>query len=81
MIVIAAAPPEQAAAREVDAELLVMSPDAAALERLGALVDDGVIRVVLDQVMALDDVQRAHALSEAGHVRGKIVLTRSEPPV
>jgi hypothetical protein len=26
-------------------------------------------------VMALDDVQRAHALSEAGHVRGKIVLT------
>jgi NADPH:quinone reductase-like Zn-dependent oxidoreductase len=75
MVVIAAAPPEQAAAREVDAELLVMSPDAAALERLGALVDDGVIRVVLDQVMTLEDVQRAHALSEAGHVRGKIVLT------
>ena len=41
------------------------------------LVADGVIRVALDAVMPLEDVQRAHALSEAGHARGKIVLTLS----
>ena len=74
MIVIAAAPPEGAAEREVDAQLLIMSPDAAELERLGELVADGVIRVDLDQVLPLEDVQQAHALSESGHARGKIVL-------
>ena len=63
--------------REVDAELLMMSPDSAELERLAVLVADGVIRVALDAVMPLEDVQRAHALSEAGHVRGKLVLTLS----
>lgn len=75
MVVIAGAPPEGAAEREVDAQLLIMSPDAAELERLAKLVADGVIRVELDQVVPLADVQRAHALSESGHARGKIVLT------
>jgi NADPH:quinone reductase-like Zn-dependent oxidoreductase len=75
MVLIASAPPEGAPERDVDAQLLMMSPDAAQLERLATLVADEVIRVALDQVMALADVQRAHALSEAGHVRGKIVLT------
>ena len=75
MVVIASAPPEGAAERDVDAQLLVMSPDAAELERLAKLVADGVIRVELDQVVPLEDIQRAHALSESGHTRGKIVLT------
>jgi NADPH:quinone reductase-like Zn-dependent oxidoreductase len=75
MVVIAGAPPEGAAEREVDAQLLIMSPDAAELERLAKLVADDVIRVELDQVVPLADVQRAHALSESGHTRGKIVLT------
>ncbi len=74
MIVIAAAPPEGAAEREVDAQLLIMSPDAAELERLGKLVADGVIAVDLDQVLPLEEVRQAHALSESGHARGKIVL-------
>jgi NADPH:quinone reductase-like Zn-dependent oxidoreductase len=75
MVLIASAPPEGAAEREVDAELLVMSPDAAQLERLAKLVADEVIRVEIDQAMPLADIQRAHALSESGHARGKIVLT------
>jgi len=75
MVVIAGAPPEGAAEREVDAQLLIMSPDAAELERLGKLVADDVIKVELDEVVPLADVQRAHALSESGHTRGKIVLT------
>jgi len=75
MVVIASAPPEGAAERDVDAQLLVMSPDSARLEHLAQLVADEVIRVEIDQVMPLADVQRAHALSESGHARGKIVLT------
>ncbi len=75
MVVIAGAPPEGAAEREVDAQLLIMSPDAAELERLGRVVADGVIRVELGEVLPLAEVQRAHALSESGHARGKIVLT------
>ena len=75
MVVIAGAPPEGAAEREVDAQLLIMSPDAAELERLGRLVADGVIKVELGEVLPLAEIQRAHALSESGHARGKIVLT------
>ena len=74
MVVIAAAAPEGAAERDVDAELMIMSPDAGALERLGRLVADGVIRVELDEVLPLAEIQQAHALSESGHARGKIVL-------
>ena len=75
MVVIAGAPPEGAAEREVDAQLMIMSPDAAELERLGRLVADGVIRVELGEVLPLEEIQRAHTLSESGHARGKIVLT------
>ena len=42
MVVIASAPPEGAAERDVDAQLLIMSPDAAELERLATLAADGV---------------------------------------
>jgi len=38
------------------------------------LVGDGEIRVEISQTFALADVQRAHALSESGHARGKLIL-------
>ena len=76
MVVIAGAPPEGAAEREVDAQLLDHEPGRrASSSGWRKLVADGVIRVELDQVLPLADVQRAHALSESGHARGKIVLT------
>jgi NADPH:quinone reductase-like Zn-dependent oxidoreductase len=75
LIVIAGAPPEQATELGVDAQLLIMSPDAAELERLATLVADDIIHVDIGEVMALEEVQRAHELSESRHVRGKIVLT------
>lgn len=75
LVTIAAAPPERAAAeRGVRAELLVMSPSSAQLARIGALVADGTVHVEIAQTFALADVGEAHALSEAGHTRGKIVL-------
>lgn len=76
IVTIAGGAPEQAAAeRGVRAQLLVMSPDAEELGRIGGLVAAGEVEVEIAQVMALADVAEAHALSESGHTRGKIVLS------
>jgi NADPH:quinone reductase-like Zn-dependent oxidoreductase len=75
LVTIAAAPPEQAAAeRGVRAELLVMSPDSGQLAQVAQLVADGEIRVEIAARFPLDQIAQAHAMSEEGHTRGKIVL-------
>jgi NADPH:quinone reductase-like Zn-dependent oxidoreductase len=75
LVTIAAAPPEQAAAeRGVRAELLVMSPNSEQLAHIGQLVADGEIRVEIAATFPLAEISKAHAMSEAGHTRGKIVL-------
>ena len=76
LVTIAAAPPEEAAReRGARAELLVMSPSSDQLARIAELVAAGEVRVELAEVLPLNEVQRAHELSESGHTRGKIVLT------
>jgi NADPH:quinone reductase-like Zn-dependent oxidoreductase len=76
LVTIAAAPPEQAAAeRGVRAELLIMSPDGAELAQIAQLLAEGEIRVEIAARFPLEQIAQAHAMSEAGHTRGKIVLT------
>jgi NADPH:quinone reductase-like Zn-dependent oxidoreductase len=76
LVVIASAPPEEAAReRGVRAELLLNSPNPAQLARIAELVASGDVRVEIAETMPLADVRRAHELSEGGHVRGKLVLT------
>ena len=76
LVTIAAAPPEEAAReRGVRAELLVMSPTSEQLARVAELVAGGDVRVEIADVLPLADVRRAHELSEAGHTRGKLILT------
>ena len=43
------------------------------------LIEDGKVRPIIDQVLQLKDACRAHELSQAGHVRGKLVLQVIEP--
>jgi NADPH:quinone reductase-like Zn-dependent oxidoreductase len=74
IVTIAGPAPEEAAARGVRAEPLIMSPDAEQLAQIGELLAAGEIRVEIAQALPLDEVRRAHELSEAGHTRGKIVL-------
>lgn len=75
LVTIANAPPEeQARARGIRAELLVMSPDAEQLASLAGLVAGGEVRVEIARTMPLAEIREAHALSETGHTRGKIVL-------
>ncbi|MFO8142390.1 MAG: NADP-dependent oxidoreductase [Marinobacter sp.] len=49
-------------------------PDAFHLDEIAELIEDGDVKVHVERVFALDQVNDAHALLEAGHVRGKLVL-------
>jgi NADPH:quinone reductase-like Zn-dependent oxidoreductase len=69
------APEQQAAAAGFSAQRFSMSPDPEQLADVAQLVADGVVHVEISETMALEDVQRAHVLSESGHTRGKIILT------
>jgi NADPH:quinone reductase-like Zn-dependent oxidoreductase len=76
LVTIANAPPvDEARDRGARAELLVSSPRADELAKIGDLVASGEIHVEIAEVLPLSEIKRAHELSEAGHVRGKIVLT------
>jgi NADPH:quinone reductase-like Zn-dependent oxidoreductase len=76
LVTIANAPPEDAAREHgARAELLVSSSNSAQLAHIGELVASGQIHVEIAEVLPLREIRRAHELSEAGHVRGKIVLT------
>ncbi len=49
-------------------------PDSADLAALGALIDEGKVRVEVAQVFDLADAAAAHEASASGHVRGKVVV-------
>ena len=44
------------------------------LLKIGELVESGHVKVHVGRVFPLAEASRAHALSETGHGRGKIVL-------
>jgi NADPH:quinone reductase-like Zn-dependent oxidoreductase len=54
---------------------VVVEPDARGLEELAALVQDGGLRVRVDETFPLARAADAHRLGEAGRTTGKIVLT------
>jgi NADPH:quinone reductase-like Zn-dependent oxidoreductase len=75
LVTIASAPPEDAAReRGFRAQLHVTNPDSGQLARIVDLVAAGDVRVEVAEVLPLDEVGRAHEMSESGHVRGKVVL-------
>ncbi|MGI8572305.1 MAG: NADP-dependent oxidoreductase [Solirubrobacteraceae bacterium] len=75
LLVIAAAPPEDAAReRGARAGLVVMSPSSDQLARIAELVAAGEVHVEIAEVLPLSEARHAHELSEAGHTRGKIIL-------
>lgn len=52
----------------------LVQPNQSWLQQIADLIDAGKIKVIVDTVLPLSDVARAHAMSESHHVRGKIVL-------
>ncbi|HEX3911552.1 MAG TPA: NADP-dependent oxidoreductase [Solirubrobacteraceae bacterium] len=75
LVVIAAAPPEaEAAARGFRVELLSMTTSSEQLATIAGLVASGEVKVEIAGTFPLADVAKAHELSEAGHTRGKLIL-------
>jgi len=73
-------PPDQEMASRAQARgvgVFVRS-DPGQLAAVGELIDQGRITPVVTEVLPLDDVARAHEMSETHHVRGKIVLNVSD---
>ncbi|PPS90871.1 NADP-dependent oxidoreductase [Streptomyces sp. MH60] len=54
---------------------LFITPDSAALRQVAGLVDDGVLRPVVDRVLPFDQTPRALAEVLAGGTRGKVLVT------
>jgi len=54
--------------------MLMVQPSSDDLARIAELIDAGSVRVIIDSVFPLSQVRAAHAKSQTGRARGKIVL-------
>ncbi len=54
---------------------IAVDPDPVALRGLVDLVERGELRVHVQEVFPFDRIADAHRLLDAGHLRGKLVLT------
>jgi NADPH:quinone reductase-like Zn-dependent oxidoreductase len=54
-----------------------VQPRGGELEKIGALIEAGKVRPVVEKVFPLEQIAEAHRLSEQGHVRGKLALSVS----
>lgn len=52
-----------------------MEPDGTALTRIAGLIDQGVVRVEVEDVLPLAEAAKAHRRVQEGRTRGKIVLS------
>src|ERR1700730_1466577 len=69
-------PPSEEKAKElgVRAAFVAGHPSGAQLAEIAKIIDSGKLAPVIDRILPLSEVRRAHELSQSGHVRGKIVL-------
>jgi NADPH:quinone reductase-like Zn-dependent oxidoreductase len=65
---------EKAKALGVRAAFVAGHPSGAQLAEIAKLIDSGELKPVIDRILPLSEVQRAHELSQSGHTHGKIVL-------
>lgn len=57
---------------------LFMHPSGEDLSELARLIDDGVLRVIVDSVYPFERIAEAMAQLEAGHAKGKIAVTMAD---
>ena len=75
LVSIVNVPSEEEARRYgVEAAHVFVTPDGEQLRRIGALIESGAVKPPAIQEMRLEDAAEAQRRSQAGHVRGKIVL-------
>lgn len=68
-----------AEAMDLRAHGMTVRPDVFHLDEIAELIEDGDVKVHVDQAFPLAQAAEAHRLLEAGHVRGKLVLDCREP--
>jgi NADPH:quinone reductase-like Zn-dependent oxidoreductase len=81
ILVSIVSPPSEEKAKElgVKSAFVFIQPSAYILEQLAQLVDQGKIRPIIGAEFTLEDINKAHELSESGRAVGKIVLSVSQP--
>jgi NADPH:quinone reductase-like Zn-dependent oxidoreductase len=69
-------PPSEEKARSVSVRgaMVQNRPDGAKLADIAKIIDAGQLAPVIDRILPLSEVRRAHELSKSGHTHGKIVL-------
>jgi NADPH:quinone reductase-like Zn-dependent oxidoreductase len=66
--------PESARQHGVRGEGILVHPDPAQLTQIAALIDAGKLKPAVTTILPLAEAAQAHELSQAGHIKGKIVL-------
>ena len=74
-------PPSEEKAKElgVRAAIIGAQPNGAQLAEIAKIIDSGKLAPVIDRILPLSEVRRAHELSQSGHTHGKIALRVSNP--
>jgi NADPH:quinone reductase-like Zn-dependent oxidoreductase len=65
---------EKAKTLGVRATFVAGHPSGAQLAEIAKLIDSGKLAPVIDRILPLSEVRRAHELSQSGHTHGKLVL-------
>jgi NADPH:quinone reductase-like Zn-dependent oxidoreductase len=65
---------KKAKRRGVDYSFLFMKADGAQLEKIGALIESGHVRPVIDRVFPFEKINDALAYVETGRAKGKVVI-------
>ena len=76
-------PPSEQKARRFGVRGIMCSlePDGAQLSKIAKLIDSAKLKPIIDRILPLSEVRRAHELSQNGHVHGKIVLRVKDVPL
>ena len=56
-------------------KFVTVKPSGMQLEKIAGIIDDGSLRISVEQVYPIEEIARAHAHVERGRTRGKVVVT------
>jgi len=69
-------PPSEEKAKELGVRVVLLGaqPNGAQLTEIANIIDSGKLAPVIDRILPLSEVRRAHELSQSGHIYGKMAL-------
>ncbi|KAK6594883.1 quinone oxidoreductase-like chloroplastic protein [Botrytis cinerea] len=70
--------PADGVADDVEGKFFVMEPEGWQLEETAKLIEKGQVKPTVDSVWPLRDFEKAFAIVEGGHARGKVIINVSE---